>query len=350
MRGSHWCRRPAIFSEGIIPAHAGLTLVSHDDDDEFRDHPRACGAHFMLPVDMWIKRGSSPRMRGSRRKPFHHAQARGIIPAHAGLTLLCHQHELSGWDHPRACGAHRIMRRETLRKIGSSPRMRGSLHQLRYFSQFAGIIPAHAGLTKVKSAIMVGCRDHPRACGAHIKQTYNKSLAMGSSPRMRGSPIFFKSSPLVTGIIPAHAGLTIHIKNIFNSNRDHPRACGAHKKKRRRKTAKKGSSPRMRGSLLSSILSVQRIGIIPAHAGLTRCAAAPATTRRDHPRACGAHGSLLKIGSVNTGSSPRMRGSLCRRIDRKREQGIIPAHAGLTPLIDGVPFSDGDHPRACGAH
>ena len=52
--------------EGIIPAHAGLTVAPRMRIDNTRDHPRACGAH-------------------------HHGCAvagtdAGIIPAHAGLT------------------------------------------------------------------------------------------------------------------------------------------------------------------------------------------------------------------------------------------------------------------------
>ena len=72
------------------------------------------------------------------------------------------------------------------------------------------------------------------------------------------------------------------------------------------------------------------MGIIPAHAGLTRKKKALKYGDRDHPRACGAHDDFALHCNTESGSSPRMRGS--RRITSReaREVGIIPAHAGLT--------------------
>ena len=45
-------------------------------------------------------------MRGSQERIEWAFAGIGIIPAHAGLTALeasCHR---ADWDHPRACGAH----------------------------------------------------------------------------------------------------------------------------------------------------------------------------------------------------------------------------------------------------
>ena len=132
---------------------------------------------------------------------------------------------------------------------------------------------------------------------------------MGSSPRMRGSQEGFTLSDFKKGIIPAHAGLTCF--GFFSSGGfwDHPRACGAHKRWSSLSTSCRGSSPRMRGSLLSATPRSTAIGIIPAHAGLTSWASCSWTWKRDHPRACGAH--ILKMAAEKSrlGSSPRMRGS-----------------------------------------
>ena len=50
-----------------------------------------------------------------------------------------------------------------------------------------GIIPAHAGLTGIARSKGYICWDHPRACGAHAQYERNKYTFKGSSPRMRGS-------------------------------------------------------------------------------------------------------------------------------------------------------------------
>ena len=91
---------------------------------------------------------------------------------------------------------------------GSSPRMRGS-HLLAITDcVWAGIIPAHAGLTSQIKQNANSLRDHPRACGAHTRTQIKRESTPGSSPRMRGSPKPWKTVPNVIGIIPAHAGLT----------------------------------------------------------------------------------------------------------------------------------------------
>ena len=91
-------------------------------------------------------------------------------------------------------------------------------------------------------------------------------------------------------------------------------------------------------------------GIIPAHAGLTGNYRNDTAESWDHPRACGAHPSSNRAKSPPTGSSPRMRGSQHGSCSRTRQNGIIPAHAGLTPQLSRLSHMARDHPRACGAH
>ena len=167
-------------------------------------------------------------MRGS---PDQYAQRRedgGIIPAHAGLTygLLCRR-QLS-WDHPRACGAHALSFAHVEWPRGSSPRMRGSPERERQTLVWAGIIPAHAGLTISVSRRASSTRDHPRACGAHTHPAHLLKRGRGSSPRMRGSRTLEERDDALSGIIPAHAGLTAMISRRESRIWDHPRACGAH--------------------------------------------------------------------------------------------------------------------------
>ena len=151
------------------------------------DHPRACGAHFLLTLYCKQYKGSSPRMRGSPGAGFDSIRAVGIIPAHAGLTPGAICYACAPWDHPRACGAHLMSNKQKKVVKGSSPRMRGSLTVVVAAAYDEGIIPAHAGLTKSATSFCVIPRDHPRACGAHRNWGGARCRVSGSSPRMRGS-------------------------------------------------------------------------------------------------------------------------------------------------------------------
>ena len=86
MRGSPKSSLSLCRMVGIIPAHAGLTTLTGVCDSPGRDHPRACGAHYVTEVVAEDLEGSSPRMRGSRLRRFMVIPVDGIIPAHAGLT------------------------------------------------------------------------------------------------------------------------------------------------------------------------------------------------------------------------------------------------------------------------
>ena len=289
-------------------------------------------------------------MRGSLSRYVASEQRIGIIPAHAGLTLKKSVQRISSRDHPRACGAHLILASVRPSIAGSSPRMRGSRSSGQWRCWQGGIIPAHAGLTATARIAVASVRDHPRACGAHCFSCLLVMLTTGSSPRMRGSHKAFAFSRKTTGIIPAHAGLTLHQQTTARRRRDHPRACGAHFCGRPSRCGNLGSSPRMRGSRLWLRCPQCGGGIIPAHAGLTKGRRMCYEGARDHPRACGAHVVFHHIAHWIKGSSPRMRGSLCPTLHVGAHDGIIPAHAGLTLACGQCIASSGDHPRACGAH
>ena len=109
-----------------------------------------------------------------------------IIPAHAGQTLPYFARGMVYADHPRACGANAIMASSESSHVGSSPRMRGKLDDLRDMLSRVRIIPAHAGQTGEPYVMRTGMPDHPRACGANLRSFVLFAGDCGSSPRMRG--------------------------------------------------------------------------------------------------------------------------------------------------------------------
>ena len=147
---------------------------------------------------------------------------------------------------------------------------------------------------------------------------------------MRGTLNIGQSVPVRQRFIPAHAG------NTFQScPRDcppavHPRACGEHLDCPCFSPVLAGSSPRMRG---------------------TRCRRSTNPRQSSvHPRACGEHLDDLPAVPHGAGSSPRMRGTLATLGQVIRAQRFIPAHAGNTPVRRTGCGPRPVHPRACGEH
>ena len=96
------------------------------------------------------------------------------------------------------------------------------------------------------------------------------------------------------------------------------------------KTTSKGSSPRMRGALSNYVHTVQTLRIIPAYAGSTQKAQGCIRIKTDHPRVCGEHNLLYSVSVIRSGSSPRMRGAPIESILSFASFRIIPAYAGST--------------------
>ena len=147
MRGTHANRQSKVYMQGIIPAYAGNTVLLFYGVSLFWDHPRVCGEHRALSSSVRISPGSSPRMRGTLHQAGETDRRSGIIPAYAGNTLSHACRRLHHRDHPRVCGEHRsfVLRRVVV--LGSSPRMRGTPSLEQFGQNFAGIIPAYAGNT-----------------------------------------------------------------------------------------------------------------------------------------------------------------------------------------------------------
>ena len=71
-----------------------------------------------------------------------------------------------------------------------------------------GIIPAYAGNTKWCGDYLNKRGDHPRVYGEHLSTAADIDMRLGSSPRMRGTPLVADPVGGRDGIIPAYAGNT----------------------------------------------------------------------------------------------------------------------------------------------
>ncbi len=153
--------------------------------------------------------------------------------------------------------------------LGSSPRMRGALHDTVPGSRKDGIIPADAGSTRVLTLYGVVHPDHPRGCGEHLLVNAILPFRPKSSPRMRRALVYFERARPDRRIIPADAESTPRTYPPTGPNRDHPRECGEHIVVLIVLALSGGSSPRMRGARRFHVVVQATKGIIPANAGST---------------------------------------------------------------------------------
>ena len=274
--------------------------------------------------------GSSPRMRGKRCISFSLSSGWGLIPAHAGKTRASPATSRQPTAHPRACGENIVFKNAFAALNGSSPRMRGKRRRRPRCARRSGLIPAHAGKTRQPCYQQSNHPAHPRACGENLHIEGVVDTPYGSSPRMRGKRSGELRSGKSVRLIPAHAGKTLSRAALYMASKAHPRACGENMPARPRAWCLRGSSPRMRGKLTGATDDGVSAGLIPAHAGKTAYSRSGSMMMTAHPRACGEN--LLASGKRRTfrGSSPRMRGKRLWYRRKHRRNGLIPAHAGKT--------------------
>ena len=147
-------------------------------------------------------------MRGKQTVKVKVGADGGLIPAHAGKTLVYRRFFIRSRAHPRACGENRDGRGHPPHSAGSSPRMRGKLRVARSIEFWVRLIPAHAGKTTGPTLTPTEPPAHPRACGENDWTDLDTNGAAGSSPRMRGKPGLVTFNKGIGGLIPAHAGKT----------------------------------------------------------------------------------------------------------------------------------------------
>ena len=152
----------------------------------------------------------------------------------------------------------------------------------------------------------------------------------GSSPRLRGTLQNLVISGNLYRFIPASAGNTLQIVLRHPSAPVHPRVCGEHSLPRSGFRAVTGSSPRLRGTLGLFWMKIWNRRFIPASAGNTSGCQYPSDGIPVHPRVCGEHSGSFSQLHDNSGSSPRLRGTLASSSAANVADRFIPASAGNT--------------------
>ena len=193
----------------------------------------------------------------------------------------------TGRAHPRSRGENIIAMMVSRRPLGSSPLTRGKLNVLQAEGHALGLIPAHAGKTTAPPAWGGRGPAHPRSRGENERPWQLEELDNGSSPLTRGKLEPHQLEGPGGRLIPAHAGKTTR-RGCRNSDPGaHPRSRGENRSGRSSRPSAPGSSPLTRGKRKPIRRAARGRGLIPAHAGKTPLTCPEDRRSRAHPRSRG---------------------------------------------------------------
>ena len=311
-----------------IPACAGQPCLYVVHNPLRKVYPRVCGAASQLATHQLLIRGLSPRVRGSLCVALQQRFGPRSIPACAGQPLHSSMNAWAVEVYPRVCGAAFFDAEETDEQQGLSPRVRGSPHDKRAVWISQGSIPACAGQPIPAYIPLHARRVYPRVCGAAGTRTAQRALGPGLSPRVRGSLLNTIVTLITSRSIPACAGQPARQTRRLDKPGVYPRVCGAAHPCLYPASCPAGLSPRVRGSRYTDGATRPRPGSIPACAGQPAKHDCYAHYQQVYPRVCGAAGPWCECSPCVQGLSPRVRGSLKAARDWLNHRRSIPACAG----------------------
>ena len=210
------------------------------------------------------------------------------------------------------------------------------------------MLPAHAGMVPVLLRTLRRRPRAPRARGDGPPETHPKPKPTQCSPRTRGWSPGPTSPSSSRWVLPAHAGMVPSTPTPERSSVSAPRARGDGPTASLRSDSSNSCSPRTRGWSQLVILRVFVAEVLPAHAGMVPVMREVTRFRRGAPRARGdGPPRLARVKSLWL-CSPRTRGWSLTTCTYQEFQPVLPAHAGMVPRGPWAAGSRGGAPRARG--
>ena len=272
-------------------------------------HPRVCGEQLTGVALSVFEAGSSPRVRGTGCSPCSQKVRSRFIPACAGNSPDWPITGIVPAVHPRVCGEQEPPAVLVPGRVGSSPRVRGTVTIDCQCSRAMRFIPACAGNRRSFCGKWALVAVHPRVCGEQCSARRSSSLAAGSSPRVRGTVLILIQPVFYGRFIPACAGNRRQRQESPVPSPVHPRVCGEQEREPEPSFPATGSSPRVRGTVERGGLQLVHDRFIPACAGNRFTISDNSKPWSVHPRVCGEQVIRSIRFSSPHGSSPRVRGT-----------------------------------------
>ena len=191
---------------------------------------------------------------------------------------------------------------------------------------------------------------HPHACGEHRVNSGGRLDHNGSSPRLWGTHGLPDEACVYTRFIPTPVGNTTDDEFEIVKIAVHPHACGEHFCLFNVGSLRSGSSPRLWGTLKKNCKNMVKGRFNPTPVGNTTWRCFCTGTTAVHPHACGEHSFLIRSNALGGGSSPRLWGTLEQALGIMFLNRFIPTPVGNTakPVFSASMLTV--HPHACGEH
>ena len=332
----------------FIPASAGNASVRSAPNGARSVHPRECGERGVVQILAAHEHGSSPRVRGTPQRQRADVSGHRFIPASAGNATAPGRSVTGAPVHPRECGERTDSLKSISQPAGSSPRVRGTRKPRSPPPASCRFIPASAGNAAAVLQRQQIARVHPRECGERHRRTLQQRQRRGSSPRVRGTLRERDRLAHHYRFIPASAGNAPALTGLAAPRTVHPRECGERLGSAKPVPSNTGSSPRVRGTRAPARCAGPAAGFIPASAGNAGIAVVPQAGLAVHPRECGERFYDRFNRQVPFGSSPRVRGTHDHQTHLQRPGRFIPASAGNAGGVRNRVAPAAVHPRECG--
>ncbi len=292
--------------------------------------------------------GSSPRVRGTERISANRPCESRFIPACAGNSKHIESGHYPNPVHPRVCGEQICASVNCVPSAGSSPRVRGTGIKQSGRQTAGRFIPACAGNSENKPVLSCLTPVHPRVCGEQVVCRPQNPSRIGSSPRVRGTEPCCLTSRDTRRFIPACAGNRVGNWDWERFAAVHPRVCGEQSGQGRKTGRQSGSSPRVRGTVTRTLTRHICLRFIPACAGNSAFPFDAKHWPPVHPRVCGEQTVDSCLVIVLSGSSPRVRGTADHLNQLHVCLRFIPACAGNSAWRGPEISRRPVHPRVCG--
>ena len=171
----------------FIPTGVGNIRKQSHQQTRQAVHPHGCGEHPPLLGHRQGNAGSSPRVWGTYGQTTAAPARRRFIPTGVGNMVLIMIIVRSSLVHPHGCGEHGSKSSLATGDVGSSPRVWGTSHDIRYYHYTIRFIPTGVGNIAGELPRCIKNAVHPHGCGEHYKQPYPIFVVFGSSPRVWGT-------------------------------------------------------------------------------------------------------------------------------------------------------------------
>ena len=292
--------------------------------------------------------GTSPRVWGEPRLHRAYRRFHRNIPTRVGRTQEPNTTHSRKSEHPHACGENLPWPQKGEAVAGTSPRVWGEHFACWYLVFVPRNIPTRVGRTSLSGRRGRADTEHPHACGENGRSAPQASTLVGTSPRVWGERERRVSLPRSYRNIPTRVGRTPRRSPRAWRSAEHPHACGENSIAISVSFCSVGTSPRVWGELQQLLLVICVSRNIPTRVGRTSSTRVPIRHISEHPHACGENRSMRGTTRAAIGTSPRVWGERCLRLNYATQLRNIPTRVGRTKEANDMNEIKTEHPHACG--